>query len=72
MSRRPDTASGKPPIAVQLATARGRGGVVGGTLIAEGRTIDFVMTPQVAATFAGYLAEALGALAAPQPKPGDD
>lgn len=68
----PATASGKPPLTVQLATARGRDGVVGVTIIAEAAEIELVFPPRTAAQFTAFLAEALGALAAPQRKPGDD
>lgn len=58
------------PLKVQLATARGRDGVVGATIIAGAAEIELVFAPRTAAQFAAFLVEALGRLADP-PKHGD-
>ncbi|KAF0135612.1 MAG: hypothetical protein FD152_1275 [Xanthobacteraceae bacterium] len=62
----------RPPLTVQLATARARDGVVSVSIIAETAEVSLVFPPMAAARFAAFFVEALGQLALPPPARGQD
>jgi hypothetical protein len=62
----------RPPLTVQLATARARDGVVSVSIIAETAEVSLVFPPMAAARFAAFFVEALGQLALPPPTKDQD